>query len=67
MSPAFRAIRGANLLRCECVPYLPEYVCNIWLRSDGRVERKGGYRHIAVTAGMNGYRITSMVVAPPSG
>ena len=22
-----------------------EYVCNIWLRSDGRVERKGGYRH----------------------
>ena len=20
-------------------------MCNIWLRSDGRVERKGGYRH----------------------
>ena len=45
MSPAFRAIRGANLFRCEWVPYLSEYVCNIWLRSDGRVERKGGYRH----------------------
>ena len=45
MSPAFRDIRGANLFRCECVPYLSEYVCNIWLRSDGRVERKGGYRH----------------------
>ena len=42
MSPAFRAIRGANLFRCEWVPYLSEYVCNIWLRSDGRVERKGG-------------------------
>ena len=45
MSPAFRAIRGANLFRCEWVPYLSEYVCNIWLRSDGRVERKRGYRH----------------------
>ena len=30
---------------CEWVPYLSEYVCNIWLRSNGRVERKGGYRH----------------------
>ena len=45
MSPAFRAICGANLFRCEWVPYLSEYVCNIWLRSDGRVERKRGYRH----------------------
>ena len=45
MSPAFRAIRGANLFRCESVPYLSEYVCTIWLRSDGRVERKRGYRH----------------------
>ena len=27
-------------------PYVSEYVCNIWLRSDDRVERKGGYRHI---------------------
>ena len=25
--------------------YLSEYVCNIWLRSDGRIERKRGYRH----------------------
>ncbi len=24
-------------------PIVPEYVCQIWLRSDGRVE-KGGYR-----------------------
>ena len=23
-------------------PYLSEYVCQIWLRSDGRVEREGG-------------------------
>ena len=23
-------------------PHLPEYVCQIWLRSDGRVETKGG-------------------------
>ena len=45
MSPAFRAIRGADLFRCEWVPHLSEYVCNIWLRSDGRVERKRGYRH----------------------
>ena len=45
MSPAFRAILGANLFRCELVPYLSEYVCNIWLRSDGRVERKVWYRH----------------------
>ena len=41
----FRAITGANLFRCEWVPYLSEYVYNIWLRSDGRVERKRGYRH----------------------
>ena len=25
----------------EAVPYLSEYVCQIWLRSDGRVEKKG--------------------------
>ena len=24
------------------VPYLPKYVCQIWLRSDGRVKKKGG-------------------------
>ena len=24
------------------MPYLPEYVCQIWLRSDGRVEKGGG-------------------------
>ena len=29
-------------------------MCNIWLRSDGRVERKGGTD--TLTAGMNGYR-----------
>ena len=49
----------------EWVPYLFEYICNIWLRSDGHVERKGGTD--TPTAGKNGYRITYMAVAPPSG
>ena len=40
-------------------------MCNNRVRSDGRIERKGGAD--TLTAGMNGYRITSMVVAPPSG
>ena len=31
-------------VRWEPVPYLSEYVCQIWLRSDGRVENRGGYR-----------------------
>ena len=39
------AKNAANVFRCEWVPYLSEYVCNLWLRSDGRVARKGGYRH----------------------
>ena len=26
----------------EPVLYLSEYVCQIWLRSDGRVEKRGG-------------------------
>ena len=29
-----------NFFRCEPVQYLSEYVCQIWLRSDGRVEKK---------------------------
>ena len=33
---------GSIFFRLEPVPYLSEYVCQIWLRSDGRVE-KGGY------------------------
>ena len=43
MSPAFRAIclRGANCFRFESGPCLYEYVCQIWLRSDGRVENGG--------------------------
>ena len=41
-------------------------MCNIWLRSDGRAERKGkgGVQTHRHAAGMNGYRITSMAVAP---
>ena len=36
---------GQIVFSWEWVPYLPEYVCQIWLRSDGRVEKKrGGYR-----------------------
>ena len=31
-----------NFFRWEPVPYLSEYVCQIRLRSDGRVEKKGG-------------------------
>ena len=30
-----------NFSRWEPVPYLSEYVCQIWLRSDGCVEKKG--------------------------
>ena len=30
-----------NFFTWEWVPYLSEYVCQIWLRSDGRVEKKG--------------------------
>ena len=33
-----------NFFSSEWVPYLPEHVGQIWLRSDGRVEKKGGYR-----------------------
>ena len=44
MSSAFRAIHGANCFRFEPFPYLSEYVCHIWWRSDGRVGKKGGYR-----------------------
>ena len=40
MSTAFRAIRGATFFRFESVPY--PNVCQIWLRSDGRVEKGGG-------------------------
>ena len=39
MRPVFRAIRGANCLRFEPVQYLSEDVCQLWLRSDGRVEK----------------------------
>ena len=49
MSPAFWAIRGANFFRFKSVPYLSEYVCQIWLLSDIRVgyptlvsEKNGG-------------------------
>ena len=31
-----------NFFRWEPVPYLSEYVCQIWLQSDGRVEKGGG-------------------------
>ena len=31
---------GSHLV--EWVPYLREHVCQMWLRSDGRVEKKGG-------------------------
>ena len=31
-----------NFFRWEPIPYLSEYVCQIWLRSDGRVKKKGG-------------------------
>ena len=47
MSPAIlghtwgQFVLGAN----ESHIYPNIYVCNIWLRSDGRVERKGEYRH----------------------
>ena len=33
---------GSNFFNSEWVPYLPEHVCQIWLQSDGRVEKKGG-------------------------
>ena len=33
---------GSIFCRWEPVPYLSEYVCQIWLRSDGRVEKRGG-------------------------
>ena len=33
---------GSIFFSSEWVPYLPEHVCQIWLRSDGRVEKKGG-------------------------
>ena len=35
-------VRWVSFFSWEWVQYLPEYVCQIWLRSDGRVEKKGG-------------------------
>ena len=37
-------VGGSIFFRSEPVPYLSEYVCQIWLQSDGRVAKKGGYR-----------------------
>ena len=41
MGPLWGGV-GKHFFSWEWVPYLPEYVCQIWLRSDGRVEKKGG-------------------------
>ena len=41
MSPALRAIHGAKFVRFESVPHLSEYLCQIWLQSDVRVEKRG--------------------------
>ena len=35
---------GSNFFSSEWVPYLPEHVGQTWLRSDGRVEKRGGDR-----------------------
>ena len=67
MSPAFRAIRGANLFRpVRMSPHIYPNMCAIFGCGPTVVSRKKGGTD-TLTAGMNGYRITSMAVAPPSG
>ena len=70
MSPAFRTIRGANLFRLganESLIY-PNiraiFGCGPTVVSR---EKKGGGGTDTLTAGMNGYRITSMAITPPTG
>ena len=43
-NPHGTPLGGSNFFSWEWVSYLPEHVCQIWLRSDGLVEKKGGYR-----------------------